>query len=140
MKRVLSLCLFALLFVPNLLHAQQTKSPQMIKLFRQVVATPSKSTVRVLVDGKEAALGTVVAADGWILSKHSVLKGDKITCQLPDGKELEAELIGFDVPSDLAMLKIDANHLRPVEWTPSQVSRVGHWVASVGFGEEPAAI
>ena len=63
--------------------AQQVKSPQLVGLFRDVVAKPNKSTVRVMADGKEAALGVVVSADGWILTKHSELKGKKITCMLP---------------------------------------------------------
>ena len=133
--------LFVLLLIaaPSL-HGQQTKSPQIISLFRAVVATPSQSTVRVLVAGKEAALGTVVGAEGWILTKHSELKGKKITCKMPDGTELDAEMIGFDVRFDLAMLKVDAKDLTPVVWSDSKVSRVGHWVASPGTGKDPVAI
>ena len=101
-----------------------TEAQQLVtRLFRDVVAGPGQSTVRVLAAGKEAALGVVVSADGWILSKHSELKGKKITCKLPDGEELEAELVGFDVPNDLAMLKVDATDLKPVEWSDSKVSR-----------------
>ena len=44
-------------------------SPKVLAAFRQVVARPSLSTVRVKCDGKDAALGTVVRADGWILTK-----------------------------------------------------------------------
>jgi hypothetical protein len=49
--------------------------------FRSVVAKPSQSTVRILCDGKDAALGTVVAADGWIVTKATELKG-KVVCKL----------------------------------------------------------
>ena len=132
---------FVLLFlaVPSL-HGQQTKSPQVVSLFRYVVAKPSQCTVRVLVARKQAALGTIVASDGWILTKHSELKGNKITCTMPDGSELDAELVGFDVRFDLAMLKVDAKDLTPVVWSDSKVSRVGHWVASPGTGKDPVAI
>jgi serine protease Do len=112
----------------------------MTKLFRDVVAKPAQHTVRVNVAGKEAALGIVVSADGWILTKHSELKGDKITCKLPDGEELDAKLVNFDLPHDLAMLKIDAKDLTPVVWCDSKVCRIGHWVASPGTGEDPVAI
>jgi serine protease Do len=111
----------------------------MLKLFREVVAKPSQRTVRVLVAEKDAALGAVVGADGWILTKYSELKG-KITCKLPDGTECDAELVGFDEPFDLALLKIDAKDLTPVVWSDSKVSRVGHWVASPGTGKDPVAI
>lgn len=120
--------------------AQQTKSPQIVQLFREVVAKPSQSTVRVQVEGKDAALGTIVSADGWILTKHSELKGGKITCTMPDGTELDAELFGFDVPHDLAMLKVEAEDLTPVVFTDSKASKIGHWVASPGMTKDPVAI
>jgi serine protease Do len=135
--------LVLVLFAAPSLPAQQTKSPQIVQLFRDVVAKPRECTVRILVAGKEAALGTIVSADGWILTKHSVLKAGKITCRLPgvpDGEELDAELVGFDVPFDLAMLKVAAKDLTPVVWSDSKVSRVGHWVASPGPGKDPVAI
>jgi serine protease Do len=140
MKRFVILAI--LLAAPSL-HAQQTKSPEVVSLFREVVAKPSKCTVRVQVAGKDAALGTIVSADGWILTKHSELKAGKITVKLPgvdDGEELDAELVGFDVPFDLAMLKVEAKDLTPVVWSESKVCRVGHWVASPGTGKEPVAI
>ena len=122
------------------IHAQQTKSPEIVRIFRDVVEKPSQSTVRVLGDGKDAALGVVVSADGWILSKHSELKGKKLTCKLADGNEVDAELVGFDVPHDLAMLKVNAKGLTPVVWTDSKASRIGHWVASPGIGADQVAI
>src|ERR1019366_7118818 len=138
MKRFLILALF-LIIAPSL-PAQQTKSPQIVSLFRDVVAKPSQCTVRVKVAGKDAALGTIVSADGWILTKHSELKAGKITCTLPDDNELDAELVGFDVPFDLAMLKVDAKDLTPVVWTDSKAARVGHWVVSSGTGADPVAL
>src|ERR1019366_1306268 len=48
--------------------------------------------------------------------------------------------VGFDVPFDLAMLKVDATNLTPVVWSDSKVSRIGHWVASPGTGKDPVAI
>lgn len=119
-------------------HAQ-TKTPQLTRLFRDSVAKSRASTVRVLSGGKEAALGTVITADGWILTKHSELKG-KITVKLPDGMEVDAELVGHDVPFDLAMLKVDAKGLVPVEWAESKAAKIGHWVASTGPGDDPVAI
>ena len=104
---------------------------------RQVRA---KHDARVTVDHREAALGIVVSADGWILTKHSELKSGKITCKFANGKTLDAELVGFDVPHDLAMLKVDANDLTPVQWTDSKTSKVGHWVASTGFDAEVVGI
>ncbi|MSQ96883.1 MAG: PDZ domain-containing protein [Gemmataceae bacterium] len=120
--------------------AQQTKSPQMVQLFQGVVAKPGESTVRVLVADKEVALGTIVTADGWILTKHSELRAGQITCKFSSGLEVHAELFGFDVPHDLAMLKIAVGGLIPVVWTDSNSSKIGHWVASPGTSKDPVAI
>lgn len=114
-------------------------SPKVIAAFRDVVAKPSQSTVRVLCEGKETALGTVVGADGWILTKASELKGTPI-CKLKDDREFEAKVVGIHEPNDLAMLKIEAKNLHPVSWTDSKNAAVGNWVASTGLGEEPVAI
>src|SRR5438552_3030368 len=88
MKRLFFVLVIALIAIPSL-HAQQTKSSQIVGLFRDVVAKPSQSTVRVLVGDKEVALGTVVSADGWILTKHSELRPGKISCKLPSGLEID---------------------------------------------------
>ena len=64
------------------IDAQQTKSPAVVAAFRDTVAGVRDSTVRVLVDDKEAALGAVVSADGWIVSKHSeITHGDFRGCE-----------------------------------------------------------
>jgi serine protease Do len=114
-------------------------SKQVVEAFRPVVARPSESTVRVRCDGKDAALGTVTGANGWILTKASMLKG-KITCKLKDGRELPAALVGVHEPYDLAMLKVEAAGLTPVTWEDAKAASVGRWAASVGPGADPVAI
>ena len=113
--------------------------PQFIAAFRTVVAEASRSTVRVLCDGKDAALGTIVGEDGWILTKYSQLSG-KVTCQTKDGKSLEARIIGVHEPSDLAMLKVEAAKLPAIKLAESKENPVGSWLVSVGTGEEPVAV
>src|SRR5262245_46745336 len=44
-------------------------NPKFIAAFKSAIARPSASTVRVLVSGKDTALGVVVGPDGWILTK-----------------------------------------------------------------------
>jgi serine protease Do len=107
--------------------------------FQAVVAKPSHSTVRVQCDGKDVALGTVIGPDGWILTKASQLKGIAV-CQLQDGRQLEARVVGIHDPYDLAVLKIDATGLTPVEWRDSKKAVPGHWVVAPSPKESPAAI
>ncbi|MCI0462601.1 MAG: PDZ domain-containing protein [Gemmataceae bacterium] len=117
----------------------QKSSPGVLSAFRTVVAKPGQSTVRLQCDGKDVALGAIVGPDGWILTKASELKGPPV-CQLRDGRQLEARVVGVHEPFDLALLKIDAAELTPVEWRASKAAAVGHWVATPGPGEVPVAV
>src|SRR5262249_41457969 len=141
----LALALAALFCLGSTAAAQGSKgdaksiaksSPKVLDAFRSVVAKPSESTVRVKCDGKDAALGTIIATDGWILTKASELRGN-LMCKLKDGRELEARIVGVHSKFDLAMLKIEAADLKPIEWVQSKEAPVGHWVASPGTGEYP---
>lgn len=128
--------------------AQQTRragniptktSPRFLAAFRDVVAAPSRSTVRIYCENEPLAFGAIVAADGWILTKASELK-DPITCELHDGREFPARIAGISEPYDLAMLKIDVKGLKPVEWRDSTEDAVGSWVATTGINQVPAAV
>jgi serine protease Do len=114
-------------------------NPKFLQAFREPVAAPSKSTVRVKNDGKDVALGVVIADDGWILTKAFDLKG-KVTCRLRDDKELEARIIGVHAVHDLAVLEIEAKDLAAVTFKPSKSVPVGSWVASVGLAADPVAV
>src|SRR5260370_886104 len=120
---------------PNL----QKSSARVLKAFRAAVAKPSESTVRVQCDGKDAALGTVIGPDGWILTKASELKGKPI-CRLHDGRRLEARVVGIHEPYDLALLKIDTAGLTAVEWHDSKSAAVGTFVAAPGLEESPVVV
>ena len=63
--------------------------------FKPVVADASQSTVRVMSSGRDVALGTVVGADGWIVTKYSELR-EPLLCRLSDGKQLPAKMVGED--------------------------------------------
>ncbi|HEV8058855.1 MAG TPA: PDZ domain-containing protein [Gemmataceae bacterium] len=99
----------------------------------------SQGTVRILCDDKETALGTVVGADGWILTKYSQLTG-KPVCKLKDGKKLDAKIVGVQEAFDLALLKVEGTGLHAVVFTDSKVAPVGSWLVSVGMSEEPVAV
>src|SRR3954467_4934353 len=67
------------LMASNLRDGRDVKSA-----FRSVVASGNQSTVRVRSGGKDIALGTVVGADGWIVTKYSELR-EPLTCLLGGG-------------------------------------------------------
>jgi len=114
-------------------------NPKFLDAFRSVVTQASRSTVRVQCDGEDVALGTIVGADGWILTKAGELKA-KIVCKLKDGRAFDARIVGVMEVHDVALLQIDAKGLVPVVWRSSKEDPVGSWVASVGLGEQPVAV
>jgi serine protease Do len=115
-------------------------SPKIVALFAPLIEAPGKSVVRIQCDGKDAVLGTVVSADGLIVSKASELKSDRLVCLFKDGTKLDAVRVSTDDKFDLALLKVDAKDLTAIEWADSTTALPGHWLASVGTGDQPAAI
>jgi len=112
-------------------------SPEVRAAFREAVAEASDCTVRVQCDGEEAALGTIVGRDGWIVTKASEL-GGRITCRDRLGRAWEARVVGIHRPYDLAMLKIEAANLPHVRWSETAEPAVGQWVAVAGFDDATA--
>jgi serine protease Do len=86
-----------------------------------------------------AGSGFIISSDGYILTNNHVVEGaDEIIVALSDRREREAELIGSDPASDLALLKIDATDLPTVRLGSSEKLKVGEWVVAIGspFGFE----
>lgn len=86
--------------------------------------------------------GFLISADGYVLTNHHVVAGaDEIVVQLNDRRVFDAEVIGLDEPSDLALLKLEASDLTYVKFGDSDAVRVGDWVLAIGspFGLEFSA-
>ena len=81
-----------------------------------------------------AGSGVIVRSDGYVVTNFHVIHdvvGIKV--HLPDGKTYDAEVVGWDVVTDLAVLKIETEDTLPViEWGDSDDMRVGDWVVAVG--------
>jgi len=83
--------------------------------------------------------GFIISPDGYVVTNNHVISGgrsgaavESIKVIMPDRKEYEAKLIGRDVASDLAVLKIEATNLPFVEFGDSTQTRVGDWVVAIG--------
>lgn len=116
-----------------------TDGPHVRAAFREVISNARDATVRVRTDGRDTALGGIVSADGYILTKASRLPG-KITCLLNDDREFEATVVQLDQPYDLALLKIDANDLPTLQFSSSPTPEIGAWLATIGMTRGPKAI
>jgi serine protease Do len=77
--------------------------------------------------------GVVVNADGHILTNYHVIDGAvDIKVEMTDNRTYTAKVVGTDQPSDLALLKIDANNLPALSLADSDKVRVGDVVLAVG--------
>ncbi|HEX8136888.1 MAG TPA: DegQ family serine endoprotease [Pyrinomonadaceae bacterium] len=77
--------------------------------------------------------GVIVSADGYILTNHHVVDGaEEIRVELSDNRTLVAKVVGSDPPSDLAVLKVDAQGLPVLSLGDSDRVRVGDVVLAVG--------
>ncbi|HEX8775422.1 MAG TPA: DegQ family serine endoprotease [Pyrinomonadaceae bacterium] len=77
--------------------------------------------------------GVIVSADGFILTNHHVIDGaEEIRVELNDNRTLAAKVVGSDPPSDLAVLKVDAQGLPVLPLGDSDRVRIGDVVLAVG--------
>lgn len=77
--------------------------------------------------------GVVISADGFIVTNNHVIDGaTKIRVVLNDKREYNAELIGKDPNTDLALLRIDEKNLPFAVVGNSDEVKVGQWVLAVG--------
>lgn len=83
--------------------------------------------------------GFIVSSDGYVLTNaHVVGQGGDVTVKLPDRREFPARVIGTDIRTDVAVLKIDAHDLPHVRFGDPSRLEPGQWVAAIGspFGFE----
>ena len=77
--------------------------------------------------------GVIISPDGYIVTNNHVIEdGNEYEITLNDQREFQAELVGVDASTDLALLKISAPDLPYVLFGNSDSLRVGEWVMAVG--------
>ena len=78
--------------------------------------------------------GVIISADGHIVTNnHVIAKADKLQVTLNNNKTYDAELIGSDPNSDIALLKIEAEGNLPyLAFGDSDNAKIGEWVLAVG--------
>lgn len=78
--------------------------------------------------------GFIISPDGYIMTNnHVVGDADSVTVQLLDGREYDAEIVGTDPPTDVALIKIEADEKLPyLPLGDSDRLEVGDWVLAFG--------
>jgi serine protease Do len=77
--------------------------------------------------------GVIISEDGYIVTNnHVVENADQLEVRLDDNRRIQAELIGTDPDTDLALIKVDAGSLPYVDFGDSDQVDIGEWVLAVG--------
>jgi Do/DeqQ family serine protease len=115
-------------------RASQTNLPD-DDFFRRFFGEPRGADPRAPRSFRQRGLGSgvIVSSDGFILTNHHVVDGaDQVRVDLSDGRVFTAKVVGTDAPSDLALVKIEANSLRPLALGNSDEVQVGDVVLAIG--------
>lgn len=101
--------------------------------FRQFFNLPKQPGGR---EREQKSLGSGVVVDaqkGLILTnQHVIDKADQITVTLKDGRSIQARRVGVDTATDIAVIQVEADHLRDLPLGDSDPLRVGDFVVAIG--------
>jgi len=108
----------------------QAEIPENIpEIFRQFL-DPRQAPER---DSRASGSGFLISSDGYILTNNHVVEGaTDVVVRLIDRREYDAEIVGTDPQSDLALLKIKEKNLPFLTLANSDKARVGEWVLAIG--------
>jgi len=128
--------------VVNIAVTRSERVPDVMRFFderdlrRFFFDTPPQSEEREPPTRRSRGAGSGVIIDaekGYIVTNHHVVgNADSVTVGLQDGRQFEAELIGTDARTDLALLRIDADRLQDVVFADITRLRVGDYVVAIG--------
>ncbi|MEZ0470575.1 Do family serine endopeptidase [Luteimonas salinilitoris] len=83
--------------------------------------------------GASMGTGFLISSDGYVLTNHHVIdNADEVKVRLHDRREFTAEVVGSDVQSDVAVLKIDAKDLPTLRTGDSRQVKPGQWAVAIG--------
>ena len=116
--------------LPNIADIVEQVRPAVVSLVAEIVGQDFMGFMR---SGFSSGTGVIVDPAGLVLTNNHVVEGAvSITLTMDDGRQVEAELVGADRLSDLAVLRIpgDDHPFLPVD--PEIRPRAGEWVIAIG--------
>ncbi|RKQ51344.1 Do/DeqQ family serine protease [Roseivirga pacifica] len=121
----------------NFVKASRAIVPAVVHITnRSEVRGRSRSWSRLFGDRRmrqSTGSGVLISSDGYIATNYHVVEdADELEVRLDDNRRVDAELVGVDPDTDLALIKIDAGSLPFVEFGDSDQVEIGEWVLAVG--------
>ncbi len=120
----------AVVNIAVLSRSPQQDNPMMRDpFFRRFFSAPENSKPQI-----SAGSGVIVDAKaGYVLTNHHVVKdAEQIAVTLKDGRRLEGKLVGTDVETDIALLRVPADNLKAIALGDADALRVGDYVLAIG--------
>ncbi len=115
---------------PCIIEGIEEVMPAVVGVSRQVLVSRFGEES---LEPAESGSGVIISSDGHIITNHHVIEGaDSISVLLPDKGRYDAEIVGEDTLTDLALLKIDETGLTAMSLGDSGQLRVGETVAAIG--------
>lgn len=116
--------------VSNSGQAAPDEIPEYLRRFFEYRGAPPEQQQR---KGMGMGSGFIISEDGYILTNNHVVEGaDSILVRMSDRREFDAQLIGTDPRSDLALLRIKATDLPVLKLSKDDDVDVGEWVLAIG--------
>ena len=110
-------------------------NPAVVQVRATQLATGQRDPFSMFGGGDQSGLGSgaFVSADGYVVTNNHVVEdADELEVLLFDGRQLEAEVIGTDAFSDLAVLRVEGDDFPFIGFGDSEALRVGQWVLAFG--------
>jgi Do/DeqQ family serine protease len=121
------------LVTPGVVHVtmtRQTTERYYRNPFEELFGNPHGNMPR---EQQGSGSGVIISDDGFIATNYHVVEGaSKVEVILHDNRRYEAEVIGEDPTTDLALLKIEEKNLDFIRYGDSDIVKVGEWVLAVG--------
>lgn len=115
---------------PCIIDVIEEVMPAVVGVSRQVLITRFGEES---LEPAESGSGVIISSDGYIITNHHVIEGaDNISVLLPDKGRYDAQLVGEDTLTDLALLQIDETGLTAMPLGDSNQLKVGETVAAIG--------
>ena len=116
--------------IPAVVHVRNTRYVQQYNPYDIYFGRQQSSKI---LKQEGTGSGVIISPDGYIITNNHVIKGaNELEITLSDKKTYKAQVIGKDIETDIALLKIDASDLPSVSLANSDNIQIGEWVLAVG--------
>ncbi|MEO0788709.1 MAG: trypsin-like peptidase domain-containing protein [Bacteroidota bacterium] len=112
---------------PAVVHIRATVSSAGIDELKDMFEQPAP------LRGGGKGSGVMYTSGGYVLTNHHVIAGtNRIEVTLTDNSRYDAEIVGFDEKTDIAVLKIEGEQFPVLELADSDQAEIGQWVLAIG--------